>query len=279
MDVSVIIVNYNTCQLTLKSIESVFKFAESLRFEVILVDNNSSDDSVASVQEKFPKVKVIQNKKNFGFGVANNIAAKVAKGEFLFLLNSDAYLIGNSMLDFLMFMRDKMNANVFACGGQLIYENGVPNISIGHFPSFKNFVEGSIWRHFYSKKFFANHDVQLPYDTLKAIPVDYVSGANYFVRTNVFREAGGFNKRFFMYFEETELSFRVQKENPSSQIYFLPKIKIVHLGQGSNLNSKKSIRFKLMYLRSRALYFRYQNGKKAFVMVYLRGLITIFFKR
>lgn len=279
MDISVIIINYNTCELTLQSIKSVIKHTLGVVYEIILVDNNSTDSSVVHIKKLFPHVLVIENKVNIGFGRANNVGIAMAKGKFCFLLNSDAYLISNAILNFYQFLTKTGNENIFATGCQLVYENLEPNISAARFPCYQNFIEGSFWRHFYKKEFFKNKPDQSSYETLKPIPVDYVSGANLFIRKNIFNSAGGFRKEFFMYFEETELIFRIKKQNPKLEIYFLPNTKIVHIGQGSNFNSKKSIRFKLMYLKSRAYYFRFQNGKRAFLMVYLRGLITILFNR
>lgn len=277
MDVSVIIISYNSCKLTLQAVASVMHCTSGLQFEIIVVDNKSIDDTVSTLKNQFPDVIVIENDTNIGFGQANNIAVNKSKGEFCFFLNSDAYLLSNSILEFYKFLAK--NPQVFAAGGQLFFENFDTNISVARFPCYENFIEESFWRHFYKKYFYFNKPDQTPYDISKIQVVDYVSGANLFIRTSIFKKVGGFRKEFFMYFEETELQYRIKKLNPTYNVYFLPFIKIVHIGQGSDLHGKKSIRFKLLYLKSRAYYFRFQNGKRAFFMVYLRGLITIFLNR
>lgn len=277
MDVSVIIVSYNSCKLTLQAVASVMQHTTGLHFEIIVVDNGSSDDTVVTLHNQFPEIIVIENEKNIGFGQANNIAVNKSRAEFCFFLNSDAYLLNNSILEFRKFLAN--NPDVFAAGGQLLFENFDANISVARFPCYENFIAGSFWRHFYKKHFYLNKLDHVPYDISKIQVVDYVSGANLFIRTSIFKEFGGFRKQFFMYFEETELQYRIKKLNPTLQVYFLPYIKIVHIGQGSNIHSTKSIRFKLMYLKSRAYYFRFQIGKRAFFMIYLRGLITIFLKK
>lgn len=105
MDVSVIIVNYNTKQITLNCLESIFEHTKGIEFEVILVDNASSDGSVEAIEEYYPMVQVIKSEVNLGFGRANNLGVQMAKGEYLFLLNSDTLLLNNAISIFLYFFR------------------------------------------------------------------------------------------------------------------------------------------------------------------------------
>lgn len=280
MDVSIIFVNYNTCKLTLDAIHSVYNHTANLNFEIIVVDNNSIDNSVKEIKNKFPEVIVIENKKNIGFGRANNLGMKIGKGKYFFLLNTDAYLLNNAIEIFYDFMENEFNKDVAVVGGTLTLPNGDWNISFGNFPSFKSFIKGSFWRHFYRKSFY--EDVEyIPTVVNDKIPyaVDYVSGANFFVRSKIIEMVGAFNKCFFMYFEETELTFRIKRKLLNAQVFIVPNAKIVHIGQGSSLEGVKSMKFKLQYLKSKSLYFKFQNGIVASMMVYSRGLITIFFNR
>jgi GT2 family glycosyltransferase len=280
MDVSVIFVNYNTCKMTLEAIASVYKFTKKINFEIIVVDNNSKDNSVIEINNKFPKVIILKNTKNIGFGRANNVGMEVARGNYYFLLNTDTYLLNNAIELFFDYMENNENSDVAVVGGQLYKPNGNLSVSYGPFPNFKLFIKGSFWRHFYKKDFYDfENQSKIVLENESSYEVDYVSGANYFVRSEVIKKVGAFNKKFFMYFEETELSFRIKKIIPNIKIILLPESKIVHIGQGSTLKSIKSIKFKLLYLKSKSLYFRFQNGYHAGVMVYLRGLITIFFNR
>jgi GT2 family glycosyltransferase len=280
MDVSIIFVNYNTYTLTIEAIASVYKYTKKLNFEIIVVDNDSIDDSVNEIIKKFPNVNIIKNTKNIGFGRANNIGMEIAKGKYLFLLNTDTYLLNNAIELFFEFMEKKGNYNVAVVGGHLYKPNGDWSVSSGHFPNFKLFIKGSFWRHFYKKRFYESEvlsptliDNNYPYE------VDYISGADFFVRSEAIKKVGGFNKSFFMYFEETELCLRIKKRLPSSKVMVLAQANIVHIGQGSTLESIKSLKFKLLYLKSKSLYFKFQNGHRAFVMVYIRGLMTIFLNR
>lgn len=280
MDVSVILVNYNTCRLTIEAIGSVYKLTKRINFEVIVVDNNSFDDSEKEIKKNFPNVIFIKNEKNIGFGRANNIGMNIAKGKYLFLLNTDTYLLNNAIELFFDFMEKVENSDVAVVGGHLYKPNGDWSVSSGRFPNFKLFIKGSFWRHFYKKEFYNNEVYNpIPINNDHPYEVDYVSGANLFIRSEIIKRVGGFNKSFFMYFEETELTLRINKMIPSSKIMVFPQANIVHIGQGSTLESLKSTKFKLLYLKSKSLYFKFQNGYRACIMVYTRGLITIFFNR
>ncbi len=280
MDVSIIFVNYNTCKLTLDAISSVYKYTKKIDFEIIVVDNASKDDTLIEIEKKFPEVIIIKNHNNIGFGQANNAGMQVGKGKYFFLLNTDTYLLNNAIELFFNYMEQKENADVAVVGGHLYKPNGDKSVSSGPFPNFKLFIKGSFWRYFYKKESYIN---EVPRQTLiddeNPYVVDYVSGADYFVRNEIIKKVGGFNKSFFMYFEETELTLRITRGIFNAKVMVLPQAKIVHIGQGSTLESIKGLKFKLLYLKSKSLYFKFQNGNRACVMVYIRGLITIFFNR
>src|SRR3990167_254376 len=114
MDLSVIIVNWNTKKLLEDCLVSIIKFTKNLDFEAIVVDNGSNDVSQRMVQNKFPKVKLIQNKDNLGFAKANNIGIKSATGKYILLLNSDTYLLENSFQKLIEFAKKQENLGVLA---------------------------------------------------------------------------------------------------------------------------------------------------------------------
>lgn len=280
MDVSIIFVNYNTCRLTINAIRSVYLYTKMLKFEIIIIDNNSIDDSVKTIKEKYPEIIIIKNRKNIGFGQANNKGIEIAKGKYCLLLNTDTYLVNNAIEIFFEFMEKPINNDAVIVGGTLIKQNGEKNISWGYLPNFKLFVKGSIWRHFYKKEFYINEIfTPITTDEIKPYLVDYISGADFFVRSQVIKEVGGFNKCFFMYFEETELTLRIKRKIQNAKVFLIPQAKIVHIGQGSDFIGKKSIRFQLRYLKSKALYFRFQNGIIASFMVYISGVVKVFLNK
>lgn len=124
IELSIIIVNYNTYNLVCQCIDSIYKYTDKILFEIVVVDNNSPNREIEKLNEIYPQVKLILNDNNSGFGVANNIGSKAANGKYLFLLNSDTIVIDNSIYNLYKFIEE--NKNVGACGGNLCDTNLKP---------------------------------------------------------------------------------------------------------------------------------------------------------
>lgn len=246
IDVSIIIVNYNTCKLTLQCIQSVYDKTEGLEFEVILVDNNSSDNTIKCVRNKYSDVVIIENATNLGFGKANNIGYKYSKGDYIFLLNSDTVLVNNAVFELYSFMRN--NSNIAIAGGRLENRQGemVHSYSVV-LPSLKSEWEGllrSNWENKLQKKL----DLEVERNSYGQI--GYITGADMMLRRSLIEEVGMFDEDFFMYFEETEMTSRYDRKGLHS--YYLPSARIIHLaGQSSSFKEKKQ----RMILESRKLYY------------------------
>lgn len=254
MDVSIIIVNYNTYQLTIQSIESVYQYTNGVEFEIIVVDNASVDNSVLHIQKAFPDLKIIANAKNIGFGRANNEGMRIAKGKYVFLLNSDAFLTSNAIASFCSFMEQPENKKVAICGGELFTGREDGTVSYGNLPSlldaFSSIGFFKLYKS-YHHKYLASGIINVD-PTTRA--VGYVCGADMFIRKSVLDQIGIFDEDFFLYFEETELSYRVSKAGYLSVI--IPEVKIIHLGSASQ---KPKAKFNYLnffhYCRGRNLYF------------------------
>lgn len=226
MDISIIIVNYNTRDLLEKCLESVFGHTSGFSFEVILVDNASTDDSVAMVRQRFSGVQVIPLEENIGFGNANNRGVAEASGDYLFFLNSDTMLRDNAIHTLWNFMKNNPCCGI--AGGNLVNFEGTPihSYSIAFpgpfadlsrfFRKFHKVVYGKSWEYNY---------------TGKPMSVAYVTGADLMIRRELFLEAGGFDPDFFMYYEETELSYRIKRRGYT--IYSVPDAVILHKKGGS----------------------------------------------
>jgi len=227
VDVSVIIINYNSSALVRQCINSIITYTRDIAYEIIVVDNASPRDDINELQQEFPLVKWIQLSENIGFGRANNIGISSAEGEYIFLLNPDTILLGNSLYSFYQYMDEPGNSNVGVCGAALVNSKGDPATSYGNFPTFLgNFL--SIGFHFLFRKYYAEKlDTGVASVKKSRCEVDYVSGAAFFARKNILNEIGGFDKDFFLYFEETELCWRIRKSG--FKIMYLPSVSIVHL--------------------------------------------------
>lgn len=276
MDVSVIIVNYNTFALTKQCIESIYQKTDGVSFEVIVVDNNSTDGS----QELLPKdnrIVFIESGENLGFGKANNLGLKHAKGKYIFFLNSDTLLVNNAIKKFFDFT-ESYTGKIGAIGCLLTNNEGQIIHSYSTFPSinwvFKSVIIAHIYNYLFKKNYKlydkTNEDVSKP-----VFHVDYVTGADLFVERKVIEECGAFDSDFFMYYEETEMQYRWTQKGYMSFIIKTPQI--IHLEGGSQ---DKTVRFRtdkfIRSFRSEKLYFRKTKNNFEYLWFRLSAVIYIF---
>jgi len=251
MDVSVIFVNYKTCDLLVNCIKSVYSLTSDISFEIIVVDNDSQDNSKKIVSEQFPNVIYIESSINLGFGKANNLGVDHSTGRNIFFLNTDTLLINNAIKLLSNFLDENENAAV--CGGNLYDSN------MNHTHSFSRIFPGifseidSIFNHQISKNFNIN---TTQYNSLNIpLKVAYICGADMMVKKEVLNIVGLFDKDFFLYYEETELSYRIMKNN--FDIFNLPNVMIKHFEGGSQNDSKSKTIF---YNRSKRLFYKKRYG-------------------
>jgi len=201
IDLSIIIVNYNNKQFLPDCLSSIYQSTKKISLEVIFVDNNSSDNSVAFVKEKFPQVKIIQNKTNLGFCRANNKGLAVYQGRHALLLNTDT-IVGAGALDQMVSFLDA-NQRIGAIGPKLLNTNGTPQHQGG----------------LLAKKFWLSKE---------PIPVNYVLGAALMVRREVIDKVGGLDENFF--FSNDDLDWCRRMRKAGWPVYFLPQAQITHHG-------------------------------------------------
>ena len=219
-----------------------------------VVDNGSTDGTVEDLTDEFPGVKVIANTENAGFAKANNMAIRESEADFVFLLNPDTILVNNALKIFLDFMEEKTNEHVGCCGGSLYDKEMAPQIAYGNFPS----LEETIFNVFRLKKLFPRYyreklrtSTENRRDEMRR--VGYIVGADMFIRKSALEKTGLLDESFFLYFEDTELCFRMKRHGFDS--YIVPEAKIIHLVAQS---SSKSTKIEKIAIRekSRFLFFR-----------------------
>lgn len=224
MKLSIIVLSYNTKELTTKCIDSILSQynyeIKKRELEVIVVDNASSDGTLDSLK-KFRSIKIIENPQNFGFSKGNNIGAKRTKGEFILFLNSDTQIKDKGFLKMTEFFNDKKDVGIL--GGKLINPDGSAQPSCGKFYTFFNFLIMILGLERLGLLRLSPNNVK---------KVDWVSGACFMVRKNLFEKLKGFDEYFFMYIEDMELCFRAKKQGFLT--YFHPNIKLVHKELGSS---------------------------------------------
>ena len=247
MDVSIIIVNYNTCNLLTAAIDSIIANTSMIEYEIIVVDNGSIDDSVTTLEKKYKdKIHLIPQKKNTGFAYANNRGLEIAKGKNILFLNPDTLLRNNAIY----ILSDYLNTHpsVGACGGNLFDNNGNMQFSFWHvFPGIR-----FEWNDLWANKFLAikYHGGQHFNKTGKTQSVGYIIGADLMIPKQILNEIGTFDETFFLFYEETELCFRIKKAG--YDIISVPQAEIIHL-ESQSIGSKYE-RLKYM-LPSRRKYY------------------------
>ncbi|RCL62181.1 MAG: glycosyltransferase [Bacteroidetes bacterium] len=225
IDVSIIIVNYNVKQFLLQALDSVYK-SQGVSFEVFVVDNNSTDQSMESVKELFPSVQRIENKTNLGFGRANNQALAKAKGKYTLFLNPDTVIEENTLFTCFQAMesnecRGALGVRMVDGQGKFLPESkrGLPTLwsSLCKFAGLYKIAPTSSWLNGY----YAGHLPEHENNT-----VDVLTGAFFFGRRELIQKIGGFDEDFFMYGEDVDLSHRVQLEG--KDLHYLGGTTIIH---------------------------------------------------
>ncbi len=233
-DLSIIIVNFNTKAITLACLESLYQSTAGIDFEVIVVDNASTDGSVQELNKfgaKHHAFKLILSSENRGFGVGNNLGAKEAKGKYLLFLNSDTRLTENNLPLCIRQMQKDPDIGVYSCN--LINKDGSPQPSGGFFPNLKNLTAWQLFLDdlpFVAKLFQSIH----PHSSVSS--PDWVTGAFMIIPTKLYQKVGGFDENIFMYVEELELCYRIKKLRKKAVLD--SRTSLIHLGGasgGSNL--------------------------------------------
>ncbi len=258
MDVSIIIVSYNTKKITQDCIASVIKSLKdtSLTWEIILVDNVSTDGTRQMLKEQFPKVTTVLNKENVGFGRANNQGIRIAKGEYVLLLNSDTLVLNNAIGKLLAFARQHPNAFV---GAKLLNLDRSAQTSCGPF-----FSLPVVFTALFLKGDYIGLTRWSPNSVRK---VDWVSGACIMAPKKLFMNDLLFDENIFMYMEEIDLLYRAKKKGYPT--YFYPRSLIVHLGAASSTNKRKG---PVLNIYKGLTYF-YKKNRSPLALLLLRGLL------
>ncbi|MFA5047528.1 MAG: glycosyltransferase family 2 protein [Patescibacteria group bacterium] len=231
MRFSFVIINFRTPDLTCQCLDSIFKYCHG-DFEVILIDNASGDDSLTLLKSAISdSVKLIENSANLGFARANNQGAALASGELLFFLNSDTVIEDDILLPLGRFFNE--NREVAVSSPRLFVDGATPQLkAYGRFPKLLNLV-------------FKNFRLKAAQES--DLNIDWVSGAALIIRRDVFKQAGGWDEKFFMYMEDTDLCWRVKEMG--HKVSLCSQARIIHLG-GKSIDQDR---------QRRKYYFKSQN--------------------
>lgn len=255
MDLSIVIVNWNTREMLRECLDSLFNNIKGLDYEVIVVDNGSTDGSTQMVVEQFPDVRVIENRENVGFARANNQGISLSSGKYILLLNSDAFIQDDSIQKMLAVL--EANPRVAIAGAKLVYPDGSPQVSHGPLPT----LTIECLRLFGLDKILeigqsADHFEEF-------IETGTVEGACFLTRRQALDQIGVMDEGYFFFSEEVDLCYRAHLHG--WKVVFVPGTRVVHVRGGSTGVVPRRV---LMLYRGKLQYFEKHFGGKERMRLY-----------
>jgi GT2 family glycosyltransferase len=261
-----VIVSFNTREVLKKCLSALLDEAADFNLEIFVVDNASQDGSAEMVSRDFPQVRMLSARRNLGFAAANNLAFGAATGDYVILLNSDAFLCPGSLASAVAHMESEPNTALG--GGRLIGADGSWQPSARQFPGLVNdFLALSGLAHRFRESRFCGRADRTWADPMTDAAVDWVPGAFTIIRSEVLEKLGGFDESFFLYYEEVDLCRRIKA--CGYQVRYWADVVVVHLGGESSKSMESAVRSKigaqltLWRLRSAYLYYRKHHGYRA----------------
>jgi len=286
--ISTIIVSYNTRDLLIKCLDSVFSSRDTGAMEVFVVDNGSGDGSRQAVEKHCPQVHLIKNQSNIGFAAANNIALKKAQGKYIVLLNSDAELRKDGLALMKKFLEETPDAG--AVGPRLVYDDGTVQPSADSFPNLmteffhlfrlKYLIPGEDTRRRLapaiskvSGKTVGTYFQTYSDDMTPGI-VDCVSGACIMIKRQVLNRVGPLDENFFMYMEDMDWCLRIRQAG--YKVYYMREVEVVHhVGMSGMETDRADDRTFVEGYKSRLYYYKKHRG--AFARFILRSMTAVAF--
>lgn len=265
IDLSIVIVSWNTREYLLPCLESIFLSREKISLELIIIDNGSKDRSGREAKRTFPTLRLIENQRNEGFAKAANQGLKNSEGRYILLLNPDTKMKKGSMEQLVSFMDAYLDAGV--AGGQLYNQDDSKQNSIANFPSLATeLLNKSLLRQFFQTKF-PGKERHYP----EPIEVDSVIGACMIIRREAMEQVGYLDEDYFLFLEETDWCYRMKRMG--WKVYHVPQAEVYHY-QGKSAETEKR-RARVEYYRSRYHFFKKNKGISQWFLLLLGLLVRL----
>jgi GT2 family glycosyltransferase len=271
MQISIIIVSWNTRDLLKKCLQTIYEHARGISFEIFVIDNGSRDGTVEMIQNEFKEVRCMVNTVNMGFAAANNQGILSASGRYILLLNPDTELIDNALQKMIDFMENKSSCGIAGC--HLLNPDKGHQDSVRRFPGFldQTFILLKLHHIFPHFKPFDDYR-EKGFDYSKARIVDQVMGAFFMVRREVFEKIGLLDeKSFFNWFEEVDFCKRAYEAG--FEVWYTPHAEIIH-HYGQSFKQIMPIAKQKMWNKSLSMYFRKHHPKSAYCSIIFLGLAS-----
>lgn len=251
VDVSIIIVNYNNYNLLENCFKSILKFTNKNTFEIIVVDNHSTNDDLNKIKNNFKNIILIENNSNKGFGAANNQGLSIAKGKYVLLLNNDTEFFEDSIHELIKYCDDSSEKVLVGC--KLLNSDKTLQNSVVDFDNILNLFGEAFFLYKIFPKSKLLNKYHLNYVKLnKPTTVDFIAGAFMFCKLSDIKKINGFDERFYFFAEEADLCYRFSNILNGKVIY-LPSTSIIHIHGATTLQNP---------------WFKYSNQAKAKIQFY-----------
>lgn len=260
-DLSIIIVSWNTEKLVKDCLESIKKNTNNISYEIFVVDNNSSDNTVNMIETEFSDVKLIANKSNNGFAKANNQAIKISSGKYIILLNPDTIVKENSLNTMVNYLEKNSDVGIVGC--KLLNIDGTLQESCRRFPDIETYTNILLKVHslFPNKNCFKRYFMK-DMDYEKINEVDQVMGAALMYRKEVLGEKSFLDEDYWIWFEEVDFCYNVKKRG--YKIVYIPTAQIIHY-KAQSFNQLMKVKQQRVFNKSLLLYFQ-KNGTKSEIL-------------
>jgi len=266
IELSIIIVNFNSGEYLYKTVRSIYDHYLNTNFEIIIVDNNSSDNSLEMTSNEFTDINIIELDENVGFAAANNAGVKESLGKYILILNNDTEIMDGSIEVLMSEIKDQNNYGIVS--PILYYADGSPQLSYGNDPGIIN----EFFTKYFSTIFF-RIGLLLSRGNFEK-DVDWISGACFLITSDLYKELGGFDENFFLYYEDADLGKRVREKGFLNHI--TSKSRIIHfLGKSSG-----SVFSDLLPVikRGHLYYYKKHKSKASFILLKRYLIIKFTFK-
>ena len=274
MKLSIIIVCWNDLKVIIECLRSVYAETTEVDFEVIVSDNGSTDGSAEQIRQQFPKVRVIENGANLAYAQGNNVGIRVARGEYVLLLNPDTIIHDHALDKLVSYAERRPEAAAFGC--RVLNPDGSFQDPARPLPTVRGHLVTALYMRWLGRlsKWFES-DLYLGWDGRSEREIGVQCGCCLLVRSDVLKQLGGFDEVFFYHKDEVDLCQRIWKSGRS--VVFCPHAEITHLG-GQSVG-RFPIRFALESQRSLYRYFYKHYGTRGLVQIRRITLLHYYVRR
>ena len=268
-DVSIVFTHWNVRDMLRDCLNSVKEKTKGITYELIIVDDGSTDGSVEMIRKEFPEVKLVTNPQNIGVAKAYNKGAALVTGRYMQMLNTDMVLVNNAVKILYDFLESHPEAG--ACCGKLRNRDMTTQVSFGSFPGMLGaFADAFGLRHLLPFVAWPQAGVCPDESIVAPCESEYLSGADMLIRKEVIDRIGFFDERYTSYCEETDFCYRVRHDTPW-RLYYVPQAEIVHFG-GQSFSSVPEYRLRLMYSGYDKFFTKHHGKFYSFVARFLMAL-------